>query len=203
MTIRDLLDQVEIQGPVSVLENVEDVNKILYEGYGCYLSKKAKVYLDREITYIYPSYQDLGAGVVIEIKQQFCLEGKLKVMMTIDQIVNNLEKLSNGTDFSFEISENKNEEIELLVDGDNPQCEDWCFYITIETPDTEEDLAKSLSKEFWNLYNDYNVEENVYMWLGAKRNGTSGVPGVVDLVHNEEYKEKALRNFAEKMDFMC
>ncbi len=45
-------------------------------------------------------------------------------MMTIDQIVNNLEKLSNGTDFSFEISENKNEEIELLVDGDNPQCED-------------------------------------------------------------------------------
>ena len=31
MTIRDLLDQVEIQGPVSVLENVEDVNKILYE----------------------------------------------------------------------------------------------------------------------------------------------------------------------------
>lgn len=68
MTIRDLLDQVEIQGPVSVLENVEDVNKILYEGYGCCLSKKAKVYLDREITYIYPSYQDLGAGVVIEIK---------------------------------------------------------------------------------------------------------------------------------------
>lgn len=32
------------------------------------LSKKAKVYLDREITYIYPSYQDFGAGVVIEIK---------------------------------------------------------------------------------------------------------------------------------------
>ena len=34
-------------------------------------------------------------------------------MMTIDQIVNNLEKLSNGTDFSFEISENKNEFIEI------------------------------------------------------------------------------------------
>ena len=41
------------------------------------------------------------------------------------------------------------------------------------------------------------------MWLEAKRNGTSGVPGVIDLVHNEEYKEKALKNFAEKMDFMC
>lgn len=124
-------------------------------------------------------------------------------MMTIDQIVNSLEKLSKGTDFLFKISENKNEEIELLVDGDNPQCEDWCFYITIETPDTLEDLAKSLSKEFWDLYNNYDVEENVYMWLEAKRNGISGVPGVIDLVHNEEYKEKALRNFAEKMDFMC
>lgn len=122
-------------------------------------------------------------------------------MMTIDQIVNSLEKLSDGTDFSFEISENKNEKIELCVDGDNPRCEDWCFYITIETPETEEDLAKSLSKEFLDLYNNHDIEENVYMWLDAKRNGTSGVPGVVDLVHNEEYKEKALKNFAEKMSF--
>ncbi len=53
-------------------------------------------------------------------------------MMTIDQIVNSLEKLSNGTDFSFDISENKNEEIELLVDGDNPQCEDWCFLLQLK-----------------------------------------------------------------------
>ena len=120
-------------------------------------------------------------------------------MMTIDQIVNNLEKLSNGTDFSFEISENKNEEIELLVDVDNPQCEDWCFYITIATPNTQEDLAKSLSNEFWNLYNNYDIEENVYMLLEAKRNGISGVPEVIDLVHNEEYKEKALKEFFEKM----
>ncbi len=68
MTLRDLLDQVELQGPVSLLEITDNGSKILYEGYGCCLSKKAKVYLDREITYIYPSYQDLGADVVIEIK---------------------------------------------------------------------------------------------------------------------------------------
>lgn len=113
-------------------------------------------------------------------------------MMTIDQIVNSLEKLSKGTDFLFKISENKNEEIELLVDGDNPQCEDWCFYITIETPDTEEDLAKCLSKEFWNLYNDYDVEENVYMWLEAKRNGVSGVPGVIDTHWNWDVLENII-----------
>lgn len=123
-------------------------------------------------------------------------------MMTIDQIVDSLEKISEGTDFSFDISENKNEEIELLVNGDNPESEDWNFYITIETPETEKDLAKSLRNEFFDLYDNYDVEENVYMWLEAKRNGTSGVPGVVDLVHNEEYKEKALRKFAEKMGFI-
>lgn len=123
-------------------------------------------------------------------------------MMTIDQIVDSLEKISEGTDFSFDISENKNEEIELLVNGDNPESEDWNFYITIETPETEKDLAKSLRNEFFDLYDNYDVEENVYMRLEAKGNGTSGVPGVVDLVHNEEYKEKALRKFAEKMGFI-
>lgn len=123
-------------------------------------------------------------------------------MMTIDQIVDSLEKISEGTDFSFDISENKNEEIELLVNGDNPESEDWNFYITIETPETEKDLAKSLRNEFFDLYDNYDVEENVYMRLEAKSNGTSGVPGVVDLVHNEEYKEKALRKFAEKMGFI-
>lgn len=66
MTLRDLLDQVELQGPVSLLENTDNGSKILWEGYGCCLSTKA--YLDREIAYIYPSYQDLGAGVGIEIK---------------------------------------------------------------------------------------------------------------------------------------
>ena len=86
-------------------------------------------------------------------------------MMAIDQIVNSLEKLSKGTDFSFEISESKNEEIELSVSGDNPEYEDWSFDITIKAPETEEDLAKSLCKDFWDLYDNYDVEENVYMWL--------------------------------------
>ena len=35
--------------------------------------------------------------------------------------------------------------------------------------------------------------------LDAKRNGFSGVPGVVDLVHNEEYKENALKEYADKL----
>lgn len=35
MTLRDLLDQVELQGSVSLLEITDNGSKILYEGYGC------------------------------------------------------------------------------------------------------------------------------------------------------------------------
>lgn len=123
-------------------------------------------------------------------------------MMTIEEIKSGLDDISNGTDFFFDVLRNNAKKVDLSVHGDNPEGEDWYFEITIETPEVEEDLAKSLSKKFWDLYNNYDVEENVYMWLEAKRNGTSGVPGVVDLVHNEEYKEKALRDFAERLELM-
>ena len=35
MTLRDLLDQVELQEPVSLLESTDNGSKILCEGYGC------------------------------------------------------------------------------------------------------------------------------------------------------------------------
>ncbi len=35
--------------------------------------------------------------------------------------------------------------------------------------------------------------------LEAKRNGFRGVPDVVDLVHNEEYKKNALFEFGQKI----
>ena len=51
----------------------------------------------------------------------------------------------------------------------------------------------------WELYNNFDVEEETYLMLEAKRNGLQGVPDLVDLVHNEEYKENALKEFAEKL----
>lgn len=38
------------------------------------------------------------------------------------------------------------------------------------------------------------------MW---NRNGLQGVPGIVDLVHNEEYKENVLKEFAAKLRDLC
>ena len=53
------------------------------------------------------------------------------------------------------------------------------------------------------IFQDFDVEEETYLMLEAKRNGFQGVPGVVDLVHNEEYKENALKEFAEKLRDLC
>ena len=119
--------------------------------------------------------------------------------MNTDKLEQYLNELSDGTDFSFEISEATDETIELYMYGDNPCGEDWCTIITIDNPETKKELIEMLANEIWTLYEIFDVEEETYLMLEAKRNGFSGVPDVVDLVHNEEYKENALKEFAEKL----
>lgn len=119
--------------------------------------------------------------------------------MNTDKLEQYLDELSDGTDFSFEISEATDETIELYMYGDNPCGEDWCTIITIDNPETKKELIEILANEIWTLYEIFDVEEETYLMLEAKRNGFSGVPDVVDLVHNEEYKENALKEFAEKL----
>lgn len=123
--------------------------------------------------------------------------------MKIKNIENYLEVLSIGTDFTFSVFETKNEEVDLFIHGDNPCDEDWCISITIKNPKTKKELFKILYNKFWELYDNFDVEEETYLMLEAKRNGFQGVPGVVDLVHNEEYKENALKEFAEKLRDLC
>ena len=122
--------------------------------------------------------------------------------MKIDKMEKYLEEISEGTDFSFSVSEVKKGEIELYMQGDNPEGEDWCECLTIKNPKTNRELIAALYNEVEECYEAFDVEENVYNMLGAKRNGFRGVPGVVDLVHNEEYKENALKEFAEKLGQM-
>lgn len=119
--------------------------------------------------------------------------------MKIEKIENFLEEVSEGTDFIFKVEEEKNKELTLYMYGDNPCNEDWCETLTIQNPKTKKELIESLYKEVWNCYESFDVEENTYLWLEAKRNGFNGVPGVVDLVHNEEYKENALKEFSDKL----
>lgn len=119
--------------------------------------------------------------------------------MKLDKLEQYLDELSDGTDFEFTFGDTSKNEIELYMQGDNPCDEDWCTEITIKNPKTKKELVEILHKELWELYDDFDIEEETYLMLEAKRNGFQGVPGVVDLVRNEEYKENALKEFAEKL----
>lgn len=44
----------------------------------------------------------------------------------------------------------------------------------------------------YDYWQGFDIEEEVLMWLEAKRNGTSGIPNVVDLVEEEKEIEKTL-----------
>ena len=123
--------------------------------------------------------------------------------MKIEKIEKYLEEVSEGTDFSFRIADVHDREIELYMQGDNPCNEDWCIDITIKNPKTKKELIEILHEKLWQLYDAFDIEEETYLMLEAKRNGLRGVPGVVDLVHNEEYKENALKEFAEKLRELC
>lgn len=69
--------------------------------------------------------------------------------------------------------------------------------LRIQKPKKE--LLETLYEEVFKYYEAFDIEEKVYLMLETKRNGFQGVPGIVDLVHNEEYKENALENFADKL----
>ena len=119
--------------------------------------------------------------------------------MKIEKIEKYLEEVSEGTDFDFRIADVHDGEIELYMQGDNPCNEDWCIDITIKNPKTKKELIEILHEKLWQLYDAFDIEEETYLMLEAKRNGFQGVPGIVDLVHNEEYKENALKEFAYKL----
>lgn len=123
--------------------------------------------------------------------------------MKIEKIEKYLEEVSEGTDFDFRIADVHDGEIELYMQGDNPCNEDWCIDITIKNPKTKKELIEILHEKLWQLYDAFDVEEETYLMLEAKRNGFQGVPGIVDLVHNEEYKKNTLKEFADKLRELC
>lgn len=119
--------------------------------------------------------------------------------MKIDKMERYLDEISEGTDFSFKIDVERNGEITLYMQGYNPCGEDWCETLEIGNPKTKAELIEVLYNEVTHAYDCFDIEENVMLMLEAKANGFSGVPYVVDLVHNEEYKENALHEFSNKL----
>ena len=91
--------------------------------------------------------------------------------MKIEKIEKYLEEVSEGTDFSFTVEEEENKELILYMQGDNPEGEDWCETLTIQNPKTKRELLENLCEEIDDCYNTFDIEENVYLMLEAKRNG--------------------------------
>lgn len=125
------------------------------------------------------------------------------IKIKVDIMKETFKDLSDGTNFDFEISEVRNGEVFLFMQGHNPCNEDWCTELIIAEPKTKNELIKALHKEIQELYDNFDIEEETYLKLEAKRNGFRGIPDVVDLVHNEEYKKNALKEFAEKLRELC
>lgn len=119
--------------------------------------------------------------------------------MKIEKIEKYLEEVSEGTDFSFTVETENNKELTIYMQGDNPEGEDWCTTITISKPKNKKELLEALYNKIWDCYKCFDIEEEIYLMLEAKRNGFQGVPGILNLVDNEIYKENALKQFAEKL----
>ena len=90
--------------------------------------------------------------------------------MTRELLEEYLEKVSENTDFTFSITEFNDSKVELEMYGDNPCGEDWWENIDIENPETEKELIGLLYAEVLDCYESFDVEENVYNMLAAKRN---------------------------------
>ncbi len=54
----------------------------------------------------------------------------------------------------------------------------------------------NLIDDIINVANDFDINDHVYMWLDAKRNGVSGVPDVVTLVEDAKAIQEMLDDIA-------
>ena len=100
---------------------------------------------------------------------------------------------------------------EALVTDLNEMQSDWYVkltgdYITIYNQNVEEDFSEEIElpqtlQEFeealWSLYNNFDVDEHVEMWLEAKFNGNvDGIPSARVLVEESERIERDLEELA-------
>lgn len=100
---------------------------------------------------------------------------------------------------------------EALVIDLNEMQSDWYVklngdYITIYNQNVEEDFSEEielpqtlqeLEETLWSLYNNFDVDEHIEMWLEAKFNGTvSGIPSARVLVEESERIDRDLEELA-------
>lgn len=127
--------------------------------------------------------------------------------MKTKKIEKYLNKLTKDTPFSVMEIEKTENALSILLKGNNPEEVDWVISVIMENPAKKENMLHDLCAAMWEAYANFNIETNVFLMLDAKRQGDYILAGcglgIVDLVHNEEYKQEALLAFAEKLEALC
>lgn len=54
------------------------------------------------------------------------------------------------------------------------------------------DALREIPEKVFETWDNFDIDEEVALWLEAKRNGVSGVPSVVDLVKDQQDIEQML-----------
>ena len=100
---------------------------------------------------------------------------------------------------------------EVLVIDLNEMQSDWYVklngdYITIYNQNVDEDFSEEielpqtlqeLEEALWSLYNNFDVDEHIEMWLEVKFNGNvSGIPSARVLVEESERIDRDLEELA-------
>lgn len=104
---------------------------------------------------------------------------------------------------------------EALAEDMNEMQSDWWIdldgdYITIHNQNVDEDFFEEielpqtlpeLNDDLWMLYDNFDVDEHVEMWLEAKFNGSvDGIPSARVLVEESERIEKDLGELARRFN---
>lgn len=78
----------------------------------------------------------------------------------------------------------------------SPAGEDFSFDVyDVKEP---EDLADQVRE----YAEDFDTEEHIAMWIGAKRSGVGGVPSIKELVKDADDIQKMLNDFASALEEM-
>lgn len=124
--------------------------------------------------------------------------GEIELSNVLSDIVREeveLDEIDFGDDFTKFISQMMDADWNVNIDGDSvefsqssPAGEDFSFSIQHHNGDMRE-----VYKEVSEYYQGFDVEDHVKMWLEAKSNGVSGVPGVVELVEDAKEIDEMLK----------
>ena len=108
---------------------------------------------------------------------------KVKAEEKINSNYQKLVEIAEKLDWNVSLSD---DQIEL--ESYSPAGEDLVFYI---------ENNEHLGQQIFEYAENFDEDEHIEMWLEAKRNGTSGVPSVRELVHDAEEIQKMYDELAE------